>query len=546
MKSKVSIFLILILFAALVGTAFWIWNKNSFSKEVLKLEIVAPENANAGEVVQYIVKIKNNGDVNLEEPRLVFEFPNYSVPKNGQPLRVVKDKSAFGGVIYPGQEKSFEFQAQLFGQTGEAREAEALLSYRPKNLSAKYISKTSAITVIKKVPLSFDFDLFSQIDAGRKFSFSVNYFSSLDYPLKDLSIKVFYPPGFKFIESDPQGITNDEWHIPVLNKADGGKVTITGSLAGQPGEDKVFRAQLGIWIGNDFVVLREISKSVRIVEPSLYIDQLINGQRDYIAKPGDFLHYEITFRNIGDKIFQNLFLAIKLRGELFDLSSLKTDTGEMATGDNSIIWTGDKVPELKFLEPGSEGKIEFWINLKKDDKKVQMPTIEDEILLGNSRRKFLVKVGTEVKLSQAAFIDDEIFGSEGPLPPKVGQDNNFTIMWKVNNSFNPLKDVKIKAVLPKNVGLTGKMEPQDLTFDPKTRELLWEIDKVAPHQGEDHPLTMAFQIKLNPSAYQKGQFVELVGPATLTGTDQWTGNAISATTSPITTQAFGDQGKVSQ
>ncbi|MCD6429282.1 hypothetical protein J7L09_01145 [bacterium] len=539
MKSKIFFFAILALIT-FIAIAFWVWSKNSYSKEVLKLEIIAPESAEVGEEIKYLVRIKNNGDVRLDEPRLVFEFPSYSIPKEGELLRVVKEKEDFDGAIYPGQEKVFEFKAQLFGGEGEVKEATALLSYKPKNLTAKYISKTSAITIIRNVPISFDFDLRSEIDAGRSFNFSINYFSSLEYPLNDLSIKATYPAGFKFIESDPRGIADNEWQIPVLNKAEGGRIDIKGILNGETGEKKVFKAQLGIWIGTDFVVLKEISKSVEIIEPSLYIDQFINGVRNYIAKPGDLLHYEIIFRNIGDRIFQDLFLVVKLRGRLFDLSSIKTENGEVALGDDSIIWTGEKVSELKFLEPGSQGQVEFWVKLKEDEENVQTPKIENEILLSQSKRKFVTKVGTKLTLTQEVFIDDEIFGSEGPLPPEVGKESYFTVIWKVTNSFNPLKDVKVKAILPPEVELTGEMMPQDLTFDPKTREILWEIEEVAPHQGKDKPLMIAFQIKFKPKASQKGKPAVLVGEATINGIDTWINQEVETTAPELKTTFFGE------
>ena len=178
MKSKI-VFLIFLLFVCALAAAFWVWSKNSYSKEVLKIEIIAPETAQAGEEIKYIVKIKNNGDIRLDEPRLVFEFPSYTLPKEGNSLRIVKEKEDFDGAIYPGQENVFEFRGQIFGGEGEAKEATALISYKPSNLTAKYINKTSAVTIIKKVPISFDFDLRSQVDAGRSFVFYINYFNQI-------------------------------------------------------------------------------------------------------------------------------------------------------------------------------------------------------------------------------------------------------------------------------------------------------------------------------------------------------------------------------
>ena len=77
------IFIIIILCIALGIAGFWYWQRNPYSKEILKLEILGPEEAAVSEEVEYTVKYKNNGNVRLEEPRLIFEFPEYTLLEEG-------------------------------------------------------------------------------------------------------------------------------------------------------------------------------------------------------------------------------------------------------------------------------------------------------------------------------------------------------------------------------------------------------------------------------------------------------------------------------
>ena len=72
---KVLVFLVLIL--AVVG--YVLFERNSYSKEGLKLEIIGPQEINLGEETEYIVKYKNNGDFRLENPTLLFEPPAFSI-----------------------------------------------------------------------------------------------------------------------------------------------------------------------------------------------------------------------------------------------------------------------------------------------------------------------------------------------------------------------------------------------------------------------------------------------------------------------------------
>jgi hypothetical protein len=81
---------------------------------------------------------------------------------------------------------------------------------------------------------------------------------------------------------------------------------------------------------------------------------------------GDWLHYEIYFKNIGEEELTNLTLISKLEGEAFDFTTLKTNLGIFHPEDNSIIFDWRKVDQLVSLPPTKEGKVEFWIKLKDD------------------------------------------------------------------------------------------------------------------------------------------------------------------------------------
>ena len=350
----------LVVIVGLVG--FWSWQKNSYSKETLKLEILAPGEAALGQEIEYTVRYKNNGNIRLEDPRLTFEFPAYSLVGEGESLR----KEITLESIYPGQEQTFSFKTRLLGKEGEMKKAQAWLNYQPKNLKARYESETSHSARINSVPLTLEFDLSSKIDAGKEINFQLNYFSNVDYPLANLGIKVEYPSDFEFQSSKPKSLEKTDWNIGLLNKAEGGRIQIAGNLTGKVGEQKQFKAQLGTWIDGEFVVLKETVRAVQIVTPSLYISQQINNSSQYVARAGDTLHYEIFFKNIGSDAFSNLFLVVKLEGDLFDFQTTKAPSGDFESGDNSLVFDWRKIPKLQFLDAQEEGKIEFWVDLKDD------------------------------------------------------------------------------------------------------------------------------------------------------------------------------------
>ncbi len=543
MRNKIII-ATLILSVALGALGFWYYQRNVYSKEILKLEILGPEKADLAEEIEYIVKYKNNGNIKLEEPRLIFEYPEYSILESGKVLRqeiILED-------IYPGQEEIFHFKGRLIGSEGEIKKAKAWLSYRPKNLKARYESETMHAAQIGNVSLTLDFDLLSKMEAGKEINFKLNYFSNANFPLSDLGIKIEYPTGFEFKSASPQSLDTAEWEIGLLNKAEGGRLEIRGILTGQVDEEKVFKAQLGTWREGTFVLLKESVRAVKIVTPSLYISQQINGSPQYVASPGDTLHYEIFFKNIGNEAFTNLFLVARLEGKAFDFSTIKTPTGELESGDNSIVFDWRGVSALQFIDAQEEGKVEFWIDLKDswpisgpEDKN---PLIKNKVYLSQARQEFVNKVNTKVEIIQRGYYNEEIFGNSGPIPPKVGETTTYTLTWQAKNYYNDVQNMQVKAKLGMGVTLTGKIFPEgtNLTFDSASKEVVWKLENLAAGKGVTGAgPNVSFQVVFTPSESQKGTVPVIINHAEITGEDQFTGFIISGAGGLVTTALPDDQ-----
>ncbi|PIR58257.1 MAG: hypothetical protein COU70_01870 [Parcubacteria group bacterium CG10_big_fil_rev_8_21_14_0_10_35_15] len=536
---------IIIFSLVIVVAGFWYFQRNAFSKDILKLEILGSDTTEVGQKMDYVLKYKNNGKISLTNIKLTFEFPENSLIEDNK-IRIEQKLDD----IYPGEEKTITFSGRVLGQENELKKAKAWLEFQPKNLKAKYQVSTTQTTVIKFSPLTFELDLPSKIETEKDFSFSLNYFSNIDYPLSQLRVKIDYPSGFEFSDSSPKALENNEWQVPILNKAEGGRIRIFGKINGDIGEQKVFKASFGMWTEGNFVMLKEATKGAEIIKPTIYLSQLVNGSSDYSANPGDFLHYEVFFKNIGSSPFENLFLAIDLNSSLFDLTTLKSLNAEYHQGDSSMIWDWKKNPQLKFLDENEEGKVEFWINLKEDlpviKPKDKNLVLKDSISLFPAKEEFSIKVSSKIDLDQQAFFTSDSFPSSGSLPLRVGLPTAFTINWKLKNFYNDLRNVKVRATLPAWVSLTGQLLPRDSSFlfDSQSREIIWEVGEVMAGQGGNgsDSANLSFQISLVPNSSQLGQMPEIISMARVFGDDTWTQNEIESETKTINTGALSDQG----
>jgi large subunit ribosomal protein L20 len=89
MKKRTILFLLILIIGGIF--AYLSWQDMSFSKEVLKIEILASEKANVGEEIEYIVKIKNNGNIRLENMVRV----KRGVATNKRRKKVIKEAKGY-------------------------------------------------------------------------------------------------------------------------------------------------------------------------------------------------------------------------------------------------------------------------------------------------------------------------------------------------------------------------------------------------------------------------------------------------------------------
>lgn len=529
--------LLFFLFAAIIILSipgFWYYQRNIYSKDVMKLELLGPTNPKAFDEAEYVVRYKNNGNITLEDVRLTFEYPENTIVPEGEKLR----KTETLDDIYPGQEKTVSFKGRLAGAERQTREAKVSISYRPKNIKARYESQTSHTAVMAAPPFTLEIDTPQRIDSGRPFSFWINYFSNADYPVDGLRIMIDYPVGFNFAQSKPAGLDKNEWQLNLLNKAEGGRIEVQGSLRGDVYEQKNFKVTLGLWQDGEFILLKEATRALAIVRPSLYLSQMVNGLEDYVANSGDMLHYEVFFRNAGQQVFENLFLVVRLDGSPLDLNSVRTEDGSFKSGDNSIIFDWQSIPKLRYLGPGDEGQVDFWIKLKDDwpilgagDKNF---SVKNSVSTAQIKEEFVTKVNGKLQFAQAAYFQNEIFSNTGPIPPEVGKETTYTVIWRAKAAYNDVGGVKVKTILPSNVKLTGKIFPEGahLTFDSESREVVWEVGDIEVQQNPQEQ-SVAFQIAFTPTAKQQGTVPQLINSAQITGVDQWTQNTLQANTLEI-------------
>jgi len=537
MKKRTILFLLILIVAGVF--AYLSWQNMSFSKEVLRIEILAPEKTDVGEEIEYIVKVKNNGNIRLENPELIFEYPESSVISNGGKIRTMSS-SDLGGDIYPGEERAFKFSAVLLGKERDVRIAKASISFQPKDLKTRSEVSTTFTTILGETPINISIEAPSKVGTGKALSLRVDYSSNVDYPLTDLTCYVNYPSGFDFLYSQPRGIDNTQFDIALLGGASSGRIDISGILNGESSEQKVFRVRIGIWQDGNFILLKEVIKGVEISSPSIYLTQRVNDNSDYAVSPGEKLHYEIIFQNIGDQELKDLALITRVDNRYVDMESIEAEGATIE--DGSIIWEAKDISELSSLEIGQIGKVEFWVNaleeIKVDGLENKNPTIKNTVTIGETRQDFLTRIESDIGITQKFYTDNKYFENSGPYPLQTGEKTYLTIEWSATSTLNDVDNAKIVTALPESITFENKtyaQEGSEITYNEETSEVICNIGSIPAGSGTvKEPKVCAFQVSIQPELAD--EVIILLGAAQLSGTDQWTGKILTAKTDVLYAQ----------
>ena len=385
-------FFILFIIVILGLVAFLFYRGGVFSNEILKVEISGPSSAKIGEEIEYTIQYKNNGNFVLQNAKLNFVLPDNSITEDGKTIFVQNLKD-----IYPGDLEFVKFKARLLGSDASSKTAKVSISYSPKNITAVYESDATFDTKIDSSPIALDFDLPTKIEQGKSLQYSINYFSNVDYPLENLSLKIDPTPGFDFVSSDPKSLDNSEWKLTTLNKGQGGRVSITGKISAANNQNLKFSAELGMWQNGNFVVIKQNSVDVQVIQPLLSMVQQVNNSDSYIASPGETLYYKIIFTNIGSTPFENLSASVRLNSPAFDISTVQAEGGgQVQPNENMIFWNYKQSSQLDHLDVQDQGELNFSVKLKDTWSALGDGTndsvITDEVNISQAVQKFSIDV----------------------------------------------------------------------------------------------------------------------------------------------------------
>jgi len=542
---------IIIILVIILG--YFIWGILASGGIIFSL--LGPDDMKSGEIGEFHLKYANDSRLTLEDCSIEIDLPEGAI--------LIEDPSK-KTIVFDIDEVLSKasgdkmIDLMITGEPKTAKNIEATFNYRPKGLSSSFSKKDIKTVLLSSSSFNLEINVPKQIFIDQTFPFEINWANLTQQTFEGIELRAEWPTGFSFENANPDVTreegSNNKWVMGVVGASGQGKINVGGAISGQDRETKRIILTLGLVKNNSFFPLAKTEGFLDLISNPLKISAFVNGDVNYNADLGEKLDFTINYENNYSSSLRDLKITTQLNGDVFDFSTLKAPKGLFSTKLQTITWTGAGVKELYVLNPDEKGTLSFSVKLKKDwlmqslaqkniilEAKITIESASAPEELGyqglpRAQALNTIKLNSNCALNIESYFWDapSQIVNTGKLPLKVGEPTDFTIHWKIINTYNALNNVTIQTTLPlwaewtnQVAGNYGDYPP---VYDANSRQITWTVATIPVGSGIVLKSYEAiFQVKVTPLSSQINQGIDLINETTLTATDAFTSKNISFT-----------------
>ncbi len=538
--------------AAAVASLLMFSGNNTISGDNITLAITGQNTVGAGEILPFQIAVSNQNGVSIQSATLIIEYPEGTQSAiDGKELDVERKQL---NQIGSGELINVELDARIFGEENEEKEIKVSIEYRIAGSNATFNKDAEPLHIkIGTSPVVITFNALKTVSAGQEFTLPLTIQSNANVPLTDVLVRVSYPSGFDFSESDPDTASGEDvWKIPSLKPGEKKVITVKGVITGSNEEIRKFTAKVGVAQGDNknelSAILAQAHAEVVIEEPFLKTDITVNGRsgNPIVITKGEVAAVRISLENTLNSTIFDGRVSVEIEGNAFDEFSVFSTEGYYDSTKNTMQWDSSDTESLQEILPGHISRLSF--DLKPNRKTDSDPTITLKISLHGQRifenqvpqvldvtTKQIVKVQSAASITTRTLYDSGPFENSGPVPPVAEETTTYTLNLTAKSGTNELKDAVVTGELPQHVKWLNTVSEGDaITYNANSRMVTWKIGAIAPNSTEDAYI----QVSITPSVMQIQTAPNLLEKQSFTAMDQFTGTKISSSGSVARTDYY--------
>jgi hypothetical protein len=559
-KKIVLVGIIFFVIAVATSAGFMLWGNNTVSGENISLEVTGPIATGGGEELPFQVMVSNQNTVPIQSATLIIEYPKGTHSVEDDKEISVERKQL--DTVEAGQMVNIPLKARIFGEENEEKEIKVSIDYRISGSNATFHREAAPLQFkVSTSPVVMTFDSVKSISAGQEIELKLIVQSNSPTPLTDLLVKMTYPEGFDFTDSNPDRVSGeDTWKIETLKPAEKKTITIKGLVTGYADEQRRFVATAGVSNEIDANVLASMlakaQRDIVIEQPFLDVKVLVNGKSDDTVTMNSTgsASVEIAFTNALDTAIYDGKVSVELSGNALDEFAVSVSSGFYDSTKNTITWDGVDEETLKEILPGKTSRLNFTLDPKDDigrapELKLKVTVrgqrvFEDrpsEELAGTALRT--IRVESVPTLSSFALHSSGPFENIGVIPPIAEKVTQYTLTLKVKTGTNEVTGAEVTAILPQYMTwLDLVTEGNTVTYTANTRTIKWTIGDIDANAEKEVSMHVSFL----PSLSQVGTSPTILEAQRFKATDRFTGTVVRAEQPALTTRLYHESDEASK
>lgn len=580
-KSRVLLFsffgLGVLVLAAVAG--YLLFSRGGKFNERVTLSVNAPADVAAGDQVTLSISIKNEERIALRNAELTFNAPDGFTFQSSTPAASNEFNNAWSlGTLQDKAGTTVTVTGRILGNQNEDKTFSFTLGYRPANFNYDFQKTTEVKVKISSSVLRITPEVPLRIISSVPTDIPVTIENTSSEALEDVTLVAEYPDTFTFTKADPKpSEKNTIWHIPDIPANGKVKVTITGTLKGNPGDTPEFKFRVGKTLSQGLDVQAEANGIGTLVQAGMMLTTKITNPGSGAAVGwGDTLNYIVSYKNNSEGDMKDVAVTLEFSQKnaggkdvkILDLDKRSGSTNGKLDG-RSLTWTKQDIPALGLVKASTGGDILLRVSvvsgpeIQGQDDRNFVITTTSRVSVGNidgvegknfetQAEQIATKITSKLNVeAEGRFYNDEQLPvGTGPLPPQVGQTTTYQLNWSLTNPTNEVTQVVVTATLPENVTWTGTQTVtagQAVAYDTATREITWRVNRVPPGTGSLFPsLEATFKLSLTPATTDLGQLLLLLNKTVVTARDEFTAQDFRLEKAIVTTDLTTDvaaQGK---
>lgn len=550
------IIVLILLLGASWGSFYFFSDKSSgFTGDRVSVFIDGPDEIASGDAIEYRIKYINDENVPLRQSELTLTVPDGFRFISSSPSLTKEDAYIWDfGTLVSGYHGELVVKGSFIGKIDQEKTISATLSYWPEGFNSEFDKVASKTSKIVSSLVTLKIDGQEKVIGDAETEFVITYENISDMPLDSVKITAIYPKGFIASELEPEpNRQNNVWMVDELDSNKEGIIRVHGKFSkdSSAGSNELL-VRLEIQDENgQYQLQQEEIFTIALIKDLLQLNLIINGStEDQEVAFGDKLNYTVVFKNNGDIDIEDLTLKLPLSDLIDPFSLVSEDGGEIQNG--ILVFSPSDLDKLKKVAPSSEGVINFSINIisnpeeslsldfsLKSKVEASFKGIGDMVVDSN---EIIIGINSSVNFSTIGqyYDSDGTPVGSGPLPPEVGKETIYQIVWRLDNSIHELKDIVVSTTIPDNVIWKNKyvFKTGDLNYDSSDRTVKWSIARV-PAQVTN--IEAKFFVSIVPTEEDVSKILILIPKTEFQAVDVVTGHTVELEGKMVTTTLEDDE-----